>query len=251
LRELVNLIQGAGHEVQLHVHTEWLAWMQPSLLPGRTGQNCQDFSADEQTLLLGRAADNLRACGVEHLCAFRAGNYGANFDTLEALRRIGLPYDTSYNICYLHSDCGLRTDEPLLQPQPLHGIHEFPITFFQDRPGHVRHAELCACSSQEMKKTLLSAWARGWFSYVLVSHSFELLKGRKQKVPAVRPDRIVIRRFEKLCQFLSAHRDKFRTVGFADIAPAETPLITDTRPLRSRLHRTAWRLAEQVARRMF
>src|SRR4051794_548697 len=42
LRELVELIQGRGHEVQLHLHTEWLWRMRASILPGRTGKNLKD-----------------------------------------------------------------------------------------------------------------------------------------------------------------------------------------------------------------
>ena len=77
LREIVAMVQARGHEVQLHIHTEWLKWMNPSILPGRTGQNIKDFTEDEQTLLIGRALENLRAAGAVDACAFRAGNYGA------------------------------------------------------------------------------------------------------------------------------------------------------------------------------
>src|SRR5450432_4005187 len=38
LTRLVQMIQQRGHEVQLHLHTEWLKWIEPSPLPGRTGQ---------------------------------------------------------------------------------------------------------------------------------------------------------------------------------------------------------------------
>src|SRR5437879_4757325 len=35
LSRVVNMIQDAGHEVQLHVHPEWLPWTLPRILPGR------------------------------------------------------------------------------------------------------------------------------------------------------------------------------------------------------------------------
>src|SRR5438067_1396052 len=54
LREMVSLIQRRGHEVQLHAHTEWLAWMPKPLLGERRGQNLKDFSEDEQTTLIGQ-----------------------------------------------------------------------------------------------------------------------------------------------------------------------------------------------------
>ncbi len=116
LRRVVELIQQKGHEVQLHLHTEWLQWLDPSPLPGRTGLNMKDFSEDEQAALIALGLRNLRACGAADVCAFRAGNYGANFDTLRALARNGVRCDTSHNTCYLNAECGLDTGGPLLQP---------------------------------------------------------------------------------------------------------------------------------------
>jgi hypothetical protein len=127
LRKLVDLVQSRGHEVQLHLHTEWLRWLSPSPLPGRTGQNMKDFSEDEQALLIAKGLANLQACGAGNVCAFRAGNYGANAATLRALARQGIRFDTSHNTPYLDSDCGLRTESLLLQPAPLHGVWEYPV----------------------------------------------------------------------------------------------------------------------------
>jgi hypothetical protein len=250
LREIVSLIKDGGHDVQLHLHTEWLGWMPRSILPGKTGQNIQDFSEDDQAFLLGKGIANLQACGADRLCAFRAGNYGANFATLRALQRNGILYDTSYNACYLDSDCGLATPTPLLQPTWFDGVCEFPIAFFRDRPGHYRHAQLCACSGAEMRHALVAAWERGWHSFVIVSHSFELLKHRKDPGRPALPDPIVVRRFEDLCRFLADHRDKFQTPFFSDLDPAAIPSPPPGQPLRSPLHRTIGRQIEQLARRV-
>ena len=56
LRNIVHLVQSRGHEVQLHLHTEWLDWLEPSPLPGRHGQNMKDFAEDEQDMLIERSA---------------------------------------------------------------------------------------------------------------------------------------------------------------------------------------------------
>lgn len=246
LRKIVGMIQERGHEVQLHMHTEWLAQMRASILPGRTGQNLRDFCVDEQTQLIARGIDNLRACDVRQLYAFRAGNYGANFDTLRALARNGILYDTSYNACYLHTSCDMQTPELLLQPQRLHGVHEFPIAFFRDYPGHYRHAQLCACSIQELENALLRAWKHGWYAFVLVSHSFELLQRRSRLGKSVRRDRMVSTRFERLCRFLADHRDKFCTTGFADLFPSTIPPPCRSQPLCSSMYQTIKRVGEQL-----
>ena len=257
LRGIVELIQAQGQEVQLHAHSEWLAWMNDSVppgrtgLPGRTGQSLKDFSLDEQAMLIGRAADNLRSCGAHNVCAFRAGNYGANFDTLRALARHGIAMDTSYNAYYLDSQCGLRMPELLLQPRLIEGVWEFPISGFQDWPGHYRHAQLCACTAGEMEQALLSAWRAGWRSFVIVSHGFELIRRRKQIALPPLPDHFVRRRFERLCRFLAEHRDKFRTRHFTEVDPQSLAATgTGPEPLRSGMHRTAHRFVEQLVRRM-
>ena len=154
LREIIGVIQEGGHEIQLHLHTEWLRKMSDPILSGRTGRNIRDFSGEEQQLLIARGIEMIRACGVESICAFRAGNFGANFDTLRALARNGILYDTSHNTCYLDSTCDMQTEDLLLQPKRIYGIYEFPIGFFKDRPNHYRHAQLCACSSWEMENAL-------------------------------------------------------------------------------------------------
>jgi hypothetical protein len=250
LRAIVALIQARGHEVQLHLHTEWLAWMSRPLLPGRTGQNMKDFTEDEQSLLIAQGLRNLKACGATALCASRAGNYGADFNTLRALARNGVLYDTSHNTYYLHAECGLRTAQPLVQPQRIEGVHEFPIAFFRDWPGHYRHAQLCACTAGELEHALMTTWKRGWYSFVLVTHSFELIRGRKRAGRAPSADAIVIRRFERLCRFLGENRDKFRTSGFNEIDPEEIPPALAGAPLRSSVPRTMGRFLEQLARRV-
>jgi peptidoglycan/xylan/chitin deacetylase (PgdA/CDA1 family) len=250
LRKIVRIIQDRGHEVQLHLHTEWLATMNKSILPGRIGQNLKDFSQDEQAQLIERAIQNLRACGVHNLCAFRAGNFGSNFDTLHALSRNGILYDTSYNTCYLDSSCGIRTSEVLLQPKQIHGVYEFPVSFFRDYPGHYRHTQLCACSWQELENSLLAAYERGWYSFVLVSHSFELLKRRNQFGKPPQRDSIVLKRFERLCRFLAHNRDKFRTTRFSEISPDTIPAAVPSQPLTSSIYYTARRWTEQLVTRV-
>lgn len=246
LRQIVEMIQAAGHEIQLHLHTEWLERMTDPILPGRVGKNLKEFSAEEQATLIARGLENLRACGVTDICAFRAGNYGANRDTFSALSRNGLAYDSSQNVS--------RPDslplELIHQPRQFDGIYEFPISFFSDWPGHYRPVQLCACSSRELEQALLGAWEGGWYSFVLVSHSFELVKNLRPCSRPLLPNQIVIQRFERLCRFLADHPDKFRTATFSEIVPEQIPDAPPHLMLRSSLYQTAWRVVEQLLGRM-
>jgi hypothetical protein len=97
IAEVVEPILERGHDVQLHIHTEWLALAgEASPLPGRTGRNIKDFDLGEQVRLIGWASDALVAAGAPRPVAFRAGNYGANDDTLRALAQLGIACDSSH-----------------------------------------------------------------------------------------------------------------------------------------------------------
>jgi hypothetical protein len=251
LRTVVERIRACGHEVGLHLHPEWLRRVpSSSFLPGRSGSLMRHFSLEDQTLLVAKGIEHLRACGVDTVHSFRAGGYGANVDTLHALARNGVRYDSSHNASWMGSTCDIQTDEPLLQPKEIAGVYEFPVTNFQDWPGHSRHAELCACSSRELEFALLAAWRKGWHSVVIVSHSFEMIKGRQVGcAPPWYPDYVVINRFKRLCRFLQSNRDKFQTATFADLDASTFPHIADE-PVAGRLWNTAWRFAEQAYRRL-
>lgn len=249
LRDIVQTVQAGGQEVQLHIHSEWLRELRDAMLPPVFKQHIRQFGEDEQTALIARGIENLRAAGVREVCAFRAGNYGADRVTLRALARCGIRFDTSYNACYLHSACGIATERPLLQPSRLEGIVELPVSCFTDYPGHLRPAQLCACSFAEMRAMLLRAREAGWRTFVIVLHGFELVRHVREPSRR-RPDRINIDRFERLCAFLAENPARFQTMHFADIDLERLGLDGSPHALRSRLSRTGWRVVEQLASRL-
>lgn len=250
LAETVQAIRTAGHEVHLHIHAEWVAMIAGGKFLDRPA-NMRDFTQEQQASMIARAMENFRACGVEAVHAFRAGNYGADFQTLRALAKLGIPYDTSHNTLYLGSTCGLGTGGLLLGPREFFGVVEFPVSFFRDFPRHFRCLQLGACSFWEIRRVLLDAWARHWHNVVLVLHSFELLKPRRFDADGrPRHDPIMVRRFTRLCEFLRDNRDKFRAALFSQVDPAGIPQGTHTTPLRSYAVLAAQRLCEQLVRRV-
>jgi hypothetical protein len=248
LRRIVDEVQEGGHEVQVHLHPEWLAWMPRPLLGGVARPTTRCYSEEEQTVLIGRGMELLSAAGARGLCAFRAGDYAANADTLRALRRNGIACDTSYNACYQNSFGDLAELEDG-QPRRVLGVKEFPVAVWRTWLGGARHAQVCANSAAELRGVLLQAWRKGWHSFVIVSHSFELLKRRRRRVERPAPDGVVVRRFRSLCRFLADNRDKFRTAGFTDLGE-DLPADLSGGALRSPLRHTAWRMIEQTFRRL-
>ncbi len=244
LHAIVRQVQDAGHEVQLHLHTEWLGDLTDPALPGAHRQFMRQFTLQQQSALIRAGMDTLHAAGVPALHAFRAGSYGANLDTLRALAKNGIAIDSSYNP-------GLQRDWPrapmLHQARRMEGVLELPISSFRDFPGHVRPTQLCACSSDEMQHALWAAAAAGWYSFVVVLHSFELLKQRDSRAA---PDRLTISRFEQLCAFLARHPEHFETCLFSQIDPQAVPNIPHAQALRSSLTRTLRRVGEQALARL-
>jgi|SRR5579871_703898 len=251
LRSIVDALRQRNQDVQLHLHPEWLELADLPLLGGRVGYNLKEFAEEEQVQLITRGCRNLNECGVADVRAFRTGNFGADLFTLRALARAGIPIDSSYEACSLNRDCGMADAGLLLQPKVLEGVLEFPVAFFEDRPGHRRPAQICACSSQELQNILLQAWKSGWHSVVLLTHSFELVNNRKNHDRPCTPSRILVHRFECLCSFLAAHTDKFRTAYFSDFDGFDIPSPAPQSPLRSPLPWTILRYGEQFASRFF
>lgn len=241
LRQTVKLLENEGQDVELHIHTEWLEYLPDFGVTGAQSTSIRDFNQAQQTRLLGLAMDNLRAAGADGVCAFRAGNYGADFNTLRALAHLGVRYDSSYNYCYLNSECGLGIGEPLLQPRELEGVVEVPISYFRDRPGHNRHAQLAATSFTELRNAMLQAWRRGWQSFVIVSHSFELIDRAREAI-----DPVVLSRFDQLCDFLAENKDKFTTRGFREGGIALDAEVSA--PLTGSALHAAARMIEQARR---
>ena len=96
LAEVTGLVQNRGHEVGLHIHTEWLPYYKRPLLGDRYGRNMSDFSEDDQVRLIDRGLENLSRAGAGPIGALRDGNAGASTATLRAARRSGIAIDSSY-----------------------------------------------------------------------------------------------------------------------------------------------------------
>lgn len=241
LRPIVGQIVGRGHEVQLHIHTEWLAWARESPVEGRQGRNIGDFSLADQVALLGLARRLLEDAGAPAIRAFRAGNFGANDDTLRALGEIGIAWDSSVNPAYLGGACRIAADHGQIGAQRLHGVIELPVSGIADRPGGFRPAQICAMSAAEMLAGLRHAVRNGHDAFVVVTHSFEMLSRDR-----ARPNRAVIGRFARLCQE-AARLPGVEGAGFRDLSPAlaDGPARLLDRAAPSRL-RTGLRMAQQA-----
>lgn len=246
LRDTVQRIRRRGHDVQLHVHPEWLS--ATSHAPPSMVRCLWELSAERQSALIARGLDLLTQAGAADVCAFRAGSYGADHATLDALGWSGLRYDSSCNPSLPGTHCRIETPEPLLAPRRFGDVIEIPVSCFVERRGRLRHAQISACSTRELRRLMPQARARDWWSFVVVTHSFEFIR-RDPRNGVARPDAIAAARFEGLCEHLAAHRDQYVTQTFADLDPADVPTDLRPEPISTTALETAWRLSEQLRRR--
>lgn len=242
LAEIVGRIQQGGHEVQMHLHTEWADESRTPLLPGLEGkrQHLRFFSRAEQSELIRVGLDWLQRAGAPRPDAFRAGSFAFNADTLLALADHGIGIDSSYNASTFGPTSGVCEGELLEQTRQIGPVLELPMTVYSDGRG-LRHVQLTACSWGELEALLWQAADRGPGQFVMLSHNFELLTPGQRAV-----DPVVMRRFRRLAAFLDRHRDRFRVRGLAGEAPR--PPAANYDRLRSPWWRTGLRVCEQAWR---
>lgn len=213
LPAIVTPILARGHEVQLHVHTEWLAWALESPVGDRRGQNIADFDLKDQQALLDCAAGLLEQSGAPRPIAFRAGNYGADDRTLSALAKLGIMWDSSFNPAYVDRGCRIGIPRGANVPIDRGGVTELPVASLFDWPGHLRPAQVCALSISEMTAALRHAAQVNHPAFVIVTHSFEMLSRNRS-----RSNRAMMSRFESMCREIMEN-PTLRTVGFVDLDP--------------------------------
>ncbi len=241
LRETVEMILARGHEVQLHIHTEWLEWSQIALVGDRRGRNLADFCVADQINLLTTARDILTKAGAPYPTAFRAGNFGANNDSIAALAALGIGWDSSFNRYYVGNPVAITMDTQETGAIMLGNVAELPISGLLDRPGQFRPAQICAISSAEMRASFHHAVHDEQPFFNLVTHSFEMLSRDRS-----RPNRLVMQRFSAMCRAIAEH-PSLTSVGFNDLDPAEAcDLASSQTLLAPKISRTVSRMVQQL-----
>lgn len=242
IEDIVGPIIAAGQDVQLHCHTEWLAIADSAnpLASKRTGIHLADFPFEEQCQLLEYARDTLIAAGAPAPVAFRAGNYGADDNTLRALAQLGIFYDSSHCPALIGGDCRISLGPDARSPIGHMGVIEVPVGSIGTLGGGQRHAQITALTLAEMLAAIRHARSSGQECFTLVSHSFELINRRSLLV-----NHVVRRRFTGLVKALTTMRG-VKTGTYAHSPPRAQALGRQASPLPVSPVRTGLRLAEQL-----
>lgn len=219
LEVVVGLIRAGNHEVQLHIHPEWVDEIEPPMIANNMvkRQHLCFYDLDEQTAIIGYGKNLLQRAGSGPITAFRAGSYAANRDSFEALRRNDIFVDSSMNVCFDISGTDMQDEISRIEPFQMSGVYSYPVSVFRDGFGRLRPAQVGACSFEELRDAMTHARDLGWSDFVIVSHNFELLQPGTSE-----PDMTVVRRFDKLCAYLASHSRDFEVCGYG-AAPVSVP----------------------------
>ncbi len=110
-----------GHDIQLHTHPNWRY--------DRKRQNLACYTLSEQTEIIGYGKQKLRQWTGMAPTGHRAGDFGANENTLKALAKNQIFNDYSYY--WNWPDCELSRQYDLKnQISQINSILEVPVTFF-------------------------------------------------------------------------------------------------------------------------
>jgi hypothetical protein len=235
----------SNQDVQLHIHPAFwfLSELQkarntgaPYALPGQPDL-IGHFEKPRQLELLSEAVYFFKMFAGYRPLAFRAGCFAGSRSMLQCLNQLGIRVDSSFNPCY-HPDISFPDAE--LEPnlvQRMEGVWELPVTVAQTPlpEGHqgFKFADCSSLSFAEIRAMLNAAAAARQEHFVMVFHSFSAVKTKDYRFKEMRPNRIVIRRLQKLFQYLSQNSGTFRVNTFGDLAagdggigsPSQAPLV--------------------------
>ncbi len=211
----------AGQDVQLHVHPCWLSFENGrNGADGPVSDQCGELAEDALAELIGAGRGRIAEwTGTAPEC-MRTGNFSASRGVFRAMRAGGIR--VSSNICAAVSPPADRTLLLAGGAHRIEGIIELPVTCFIDRGpvgrGRLRPMQITACSFEEQRARLVELHRAGGGIAVIVTHPFEFLKWSGASFSRLRANRMVQRRFERLCAFLAENGDRFEIVPFARIA---------------------------------
>jgi peptidoglycan/xylan/chitin deacetylase (PgdA/CDA1 family) len=206
VRRMIEPILAAGQEVQLHLHPMWID------ADTRRGDRSADQDMTgrplaDQRALIDTAIALLREAGAPDPVAFRAGNFGADATTIAAAAAAGLRYDSSHDGGMVPHPCATGLPRRAVAPLVAHGLIELPMMLIEAPDGGLRHLQIGAISFAEMRAALRHAEREGNPLATVLSHGFELATR-----DGLRVNRVVRRRFDRLCAYLDAQRERLPTV---------------------------------------
>ncbi len=163
-----------GFDVQLHTHPYWMYDV--------NREHMHEYSLEEQKTIIKDGIQLLSYYTNEKPVAHRAGAYGANKDTIEALRQNGVKYD--FSMFYGHPNCKINLCINKLQKN--RQIIEMPVTVLKNNDLLTKF-DVDWLVEDDLLKALYLLKKSSLNVVTLFLHSYSFLK-YKQKEDVFEPD---------------------------------------------------------------
>ena len=219
-RKVCEYVLGRGHDVQLHLHPNFLNFKEENPGAQRYRDNMSSYSLEEQTALIAEGKELLtRYCGRTPV-AFRAGNYGADANTLKALKSNAIFIDSSYNAAFPKLSRRICAEQ-LNDAVEIDGVWELPITnFIENVPlmgRRFKPLDLNGVSFLEMQSVVNQAYrGQGPDNLTFILHSFSFVRALDAQYERCKVRQYAVKRFEKLCGLLQARQNHLVCWTLAD-----------------------------------
>ena len=226
MRDIVTRLQAAGQDVALHTH--------PQFAYDPLRNEMYQYNLAEQTTIIRDGVKLLQEWTGLPVVAHRAGDYSANEDTLEALRRNGVRVDSSYFLG--HPRCRLDAlGLPSNMPSFIDGLTEFPVTVYEraERPealeaifppvSSIRKIDVNWMTGGDEVRSAIDAVIKAKIPYLVVFlHSFSLLTPGNGSTPVA--DVRARKNFQALLDHVSERG--LQVVTMRDLADAAPRIAT-------------------------
>lgn len=210
-----------GQDIQLHIHPGHYHY--GCLQDGRPFKQTDQIAELDVSLqhdLLKEGAQRIKQWTGISPIGFRAGNMGASNQTLEAMKGTGIWIDSSYTFPYVGGQCLFEEKEEYNGSKWYGDVLEVALSAFKQPnwPGLYpsKPVDLMGSSFEECRDAVRMICDAG-ADAVLILHSFSLFKVRDVQYNGGRLNRIVTRRFERFCRWLSENRENYPARTFSDL----------------------------------
>ena len=226
---IIEDIKDRGHEVQLHAHPNYRSFINEH----RMSDDMRKYSLEEQTNIINDALRFLSSYGIENILAFRSGGFYSDLNTIKAIQNNGIKYSSNYNIAYPNCDYvdnnHLKNDIFLIDQ-----VFELPLTCYRQFPLRKtwNSFQISATSYAEFKAALNHYYNQQIQLITILTHSFEFVRPNDIQFSTIAPKRLLIRRFDNICNFLARHVDKFEVITYKQL---DNLIRNNTLTLRSQL----------------
>lgn len=222
--KIAREIYEAGQDVQLHLHPCWGYFRHPqwreALREQKPNDNMAGRTAEEAEALIREGVHTFVQWRLPRPVALRTGNLQVDRNVYVAMKRIGVPIASNIGAGWW------RPADPTLlyysNPCLIEDIVEFPILTYLGFPVRMMQYQkiltIAGVSWSEMQILLWKARKAGVGAVTILTHPTEYILGTNDAFTGAQKNKVTQARLQKLCAFLSAHRDEFEVSTLGDVA---------------------------------